>query len=551
MKTIYSMFLKRSLVLVLTLISFLAFSQDQFCNVTVIKGKNQYRYSDSFTDYEVQTKGKIKVNDDDTRIVSISPGGYLKISKKTFGNKRSLIVESSAGGKLNYEYYEGRSEVPFEPEGRKWLADILLDVVRMTGIDADGRTKRIYQNEGIDGFLEEVHQIASNSISALYFENLLENYKLNENELVSVCRAISDEISSNSERGRLYRRYSGRFMASNTLAVQFFESVSGLSSNTERGSVLRSIEKPIDFNDNKVTEAYFDGVDKLTSNTEAGSVIRNLERSQSLSNIAYVRLLVSVKKLSSNTEMGSVMRSLKDIDMTDPDITDAWFNAIDAMSSNTEAGSTMRHLMSNHTLDDRNYLRLLGSVKKLSSNTEAGSILRSARDINLGNPEISNAYFIAISTMSSNTEMGSVLRHTIKNYSLNHDSWKTFLMTAGKMSSSSEMGSVLRAAQEEMTFDGEVMETFFAAANQITSNTEKGRVLRAVASNPKVNREAILGVINSSRIMSSNTEKSSVLRTVAKSPFVKDDEVKSAYMSAARTLSSDTEYRSTVDALID
>ncbi len=177
-------------------------AQEYSCNTNIINGKRQYKYSDNFTNYDIQVKGDIKVNDDDTEILSISPGGNLKISKKTFGNKRSLIIESNSKGTLNFEYYEGRTEVPFDPEGKKWLADVLLDVVRIAGIDVEGRTKRIYSQKGIDGFMEELHEISSNTLTAKYFEVLLDNYKLNENETLIVISGISGELSSNTERGR-------------------------------------------------------------------------------------------------------------------------------------------------------------------------------------------------------------------------------------------------------------------------------------------------------------------------------------------------------------
>jgi hypothetical protein len=444
--------------------------------------RKQYRYSDNFTDYEVQTKGDIKVSDDDTHIISISPGGYLKVSKKTFGNKRSLIIESNVNGVLHYEFYEGRNEIPFEPEGRKWLADILLDVVRITGIDAAGRTERIYSKEGIDGFLDEVGEISSNSISGLYFEALLDNQKLAENELISLCGAIPVELSSNSESGRLFRKYSDLFTGTNTLAVVFFESVSKLSSNAERGSVLRSIKKPLDFNDQRLTEAYFAGIDKLSSNAEAGSVLRYTEKTQNLNNNAYIRLLLSVKKLSSNTEMGSVLRSLSNIDLNDPTASDAWFNAL--------------------------------------------------------------------SMMSSNTEMGSVLRHTIKNHILSKHSWINLFLATRKMSSNTEMGSVLRSSVPLMPMDSEILDGFFAVVNSMSSNTEQGLVLRALAGDNRLDKTATLGILKSTRVMTSNTEKGTVLRLVAKTDLVKDEQVKAAYLDAARTLTSDTEYRSVVDALL-
>ena len=87
--------------------------------------RRSFMIIDGISRIELQSRGEIKVSDDDTKIVSISPGGFLKFSKKTFGIRRSIIIESDSDGNLKYEYYEGRKEVPYEPEGRRWLADVL------------------------------------------------------------------------------------------------------------------------------------------------------------------------------------------------------------------------------------------------------------------------------------------------------------------------------------------------------------------------------------------------------------------------------------------
>ena len=526
--------------------------QNYSYNYSYPGGKKQYKYSDNFSNYDIQVKGDITLNDDDTGIKSISPGGSLKISKKTFGNKRAIMIESNSSGNLNYEYYEGRQEIPFDPEGKKWLADVLLDVVRLTGIDAEGRTKRIYAKNGLDGVMDEIHEISSNSVMALYFEALLENMSLSDDEIVTVCSAISHEMSSNTERGRLYRKYVDIFMRNNTTAIIFFSSLSKLSSNTERGSVLTNIDSKIDFDDSKVTEAYFACVDRMSSNTERGRVLRYVERSQDLSNNAYARLLLSVKKLTSNTEMGSVMRALSKLDMQNPEISSAYFNAIDGMSSNTEAGSTLRYLIKTQELSDDNYIRMLASIKKLSSNTEMGSVLRSIHKVNLNNHQVVEAYFLAIGSMSSNTETGSVLCYTMREFDLSTDSWSHLFTVTSRLSSNTEMGSVLSSASQKMPYDDEtVVDAFFVAANKFSSSTEHARVLREVIANPESNKYTAYKVLESARKITSNTEKGTVLIKVSESEYIKDPEIRKLYLNTAQTLSSDSEYRRVIDKLME
>ena len=98
--------------------------------------EHRIRERDAFTDMKIEHKGDIRVSDDDKKIISISSGGYLKIYKKTFGNKRGIEIKSE-NGKLHSVYYSGNKKLAFEPEGSEWLAEILPEVIRKTGIDAE------------------------------------------------------------------------------------------------------------------------------------------------------------------------------------------------------------------------------------------------------------------------------------------------------------------------------------------------------------------------------------------------------------------------------
>jgi hypothetical protein len=544
MKTILKIFL----TIILAAIVFSASAQ-QYAQNYRIGEKKHYRYSDNFTDYEVQVKGDIKVNDNDTEIVSISPGGYLKVSKKSFGNKRSILIESNSNGKLVYEYYEGRQKIPFDPEGKKWLSDVLLDIIRMTGIDVEGRTKRIYKIGGIDEFVDEVDEIGSNSVSSLYFHTLLENHSLNEKELIIVIHAISRDISSNTECGNLYRDFSDKFMINNNVTAAYFTGISRLSSNSEMGSILRKITAEIDFNNTEVTEAYFTCIDRMSSNSERGNVMRHVENSQKLSEDAYIRLLLSVKKLSSNSEMGSILRSLDNMNFKNANISNAYFNDIDAMSSNSEAGQTLKYLIKNNNISTDNYIRLLKSVQKLSSNMEVSSVLRSITKLDISNPSINDEYFTSINLMSSNSEAGSVLRYAIKNYELDANNWLSLLRVTGKLSSNTEMGYVLRAALKSMPFDKIDVDAFLEATRKMSSNSEMSSVLMEMIKSEKLNEYTCNKILKASRILSSNTEKSKVLRAVASTKYIQNNDIKNTYFDVARTLSSDSEYRNVMEAI--
>ena len=53
---------------------------------------------DGFSNFNVEMRGKIELTDDDKDIKSISPDGYLEITKVTFGSRRSLVITPSENG---------------------------------------------------------------------------------------------------------------------------------------------------------------------------------------------------------------------------------------------------------------------------------------------------------------------------------------------------------------------------------------------------------------------------------------------------------------------
>ncbi|MCK4852887.1 MAG: hypothetical protein KAT31_01465 [Bacteroidales bacterium] len=508
------------------------------------------RMVNGFNSMDIKYDGKIQVGDDDKSIKSISPGGYLKISYRTFGNKRELLINSDRTGNLSYEFYEGRKEIPFEPEGRKWLEDVLIDVVRSSGIDAEGRTGRIYSRQGIDGFIEEISQIHSTTGQAKYFAALLSNEKLSPRELAKTADAISRKMSSNTARGRLFREYADLFLQDKDVAAAYFTAVSRISSNTERGRVYRNINQPLDFSDQALIFAYFHGINKLSSSTEAGSVLRHTINTQTLPTRAQIALLESVARMSSNTEAGRVLRTFGELDLREPGIIEAYFLALDHMSSNTERGSVLRDLLKKSKVEGPAMVSFLNSCRKLSSSTETSSVLRSIKDINLADTQTRDAYFTVIRAMSSDTESSRVLRYTLDVHQLDNPALISFYETTRTMNSNTETGNVLRASLSHLPSEMAVQDAFFATVNSLSSSTEHGRVLRQYAGMGDLSSYAITGILNSARRISSSTEKGSVLRAVA--PRIKegDSELRDLYMDTAKTLSSDTEFRRAMDAIM-
>jgi hypothetical protein len=466
-------------------------------------------------DLEVSYKGKIKVTDNDEDIKSISPGGFLKISNRTFGNRRTVIIMSDSDGKLTREYYIGKNLQEWEPEGRIWLAENLIDVLRSTGIDAEGRTRRIYKSDGVDGVVDEISSISSNSVIKKYFEALLDIDGISDGDKSKIIEEICMTMTSNSQISSLLRKYDEIYMKNNKLAHAYFNCVSQLSSNTETGIVLRHV----------------------------------LENNQ-LTNEMKVYLLNCVDYMTSNTEMSLVLKEFNNYFPEDNDVSDAYFNAIDNMTSNTSISVTLIDLMDKHKLREYDQIKLLLVTSHLSSNTSMFEVLRKYNYSFTNNNNIAGTYFRTLNSFTSNTDLSGVMRDLLNKQTLTDISMMKFLRTARNFTSNTDMSMVLTSSIKYLNLENQaVMTEFFSTVEGFTSNTDMASVLRRLIDRKDLTKENIIDILKICNYFTSNVEMEHVMIKLSKHIDNDDETLKEIYINTAQMLTSQTSYKNVMDAL--
>ncbi|MDN4166026.1 hypothetical protein QWY31_10970 [Cytophagales bacterium LB-30] len=475
-------------------------------------GVKSYTSVVNFTTLEFKYKGDIKINDTDSDVTAISPGGFIKIEKTTFGNTRSIYLEGDSDGRIIREYFEGKSKVDYEPNGKRFLNDVLLEVIRAAGFDAEGRTQRIYARGGLESVLNEIDEIPSNRVMAIYYQAMFDKKGLSKEELKATVAHVGEAMSSNSEMGRLLRNNAALFMSDENLSIAFFKAVDQMSSNSEMGATLRHAMKG------------------------------------NLSPQAQIALLNTVNGMSSNSEMGATLRQFSEIQGLHGAASDAYFATIDGMSSNSEVGSVLRNLIKKQNLDAKTYARLFASVAQMSSNTEAGSVLRLAASRMPQSPAVYEGYFKALQSLTSNTETASVLESFISSHPLNEANAKAYFGTVRQMSSNSAMGQALRDVADKINNQKALVEDYNETVKRLSSSSEAGASLRSFI---KHNHEeySLVVALAAASYLSSNSEKGAVLSEAA--PYIPkgQNKAREAYKTTANSLSSDSEYRRAMQAL--
>ncbi|MCS6283739.1 MAG: hypothetical protein HUM72_24770, partial [Dolichospermum sp.] len=193
--------------------------------------------SNGLTSFSVEIRGKIELTDDDKDIKSMTPDGYLEIKKTVFGSKRTLIVKPN-GNSLKREYYEGRTPIPFEPEGRQWMKEVLPELVHSTTIGAESRVHRFYKSGGVNAVLNEIGNLESDHVK-IHYAKVLVSLNLASKEYSNVITKITASIDSDHYLSEFLRSNLSKFLSTKESSDAVFAATNKMESDHYKTEVIK------------------------------------------------------------------------------------------------------------------------------------------------------------------------------------------------------------------------------------------------------------------------------------------------------------------------
>ncbi len=538
-----------------------------------------YKSKDSFSAYEIEYKGKMTVSDDDKNITAIEPDGYLKITKSSFGNTRKIEIESDKQGNLTKKYFDGRKEITFQPEGQKWLEEILIDVIHKTGIGGKERILRIYNKGGVNAVLNEIDEFERNSgysyykstnhalfyfesveyrgfnTKYLYYKTLVNDINLNKEELIKVLKAIPD-ISSNSTKGTLLREILSKHELDSYSMEKFLDAVETLSYNTERGNTLRAFIKKYPVNAENSRE-FFDVIEGMSINSEKGNVLKPLLASQKMDKRILSDFIEAVDDFSSNSERAALFRLLVPHVIGNEDLTAQLVMEVKDLSSSY-------HLLEEEILEwvakgkvitetDLNksaILNMLDIGRNYNANTRKTPMLRSLHGSMQNDEEILKAYFDVIKSMDNEMEIYNVLLDLIRVHKLDNKGLIYLLDAAEDLANDDykhAASAILREVISDLPDDPDVLRYFFDALDEIDHNSAKEEIIRLFCERGKLDKRTTVYLLKAVEDIDVDVEKATSLKNIKKVMPSGDDEITYIFKSIADEIKSDYEYERAIN----
>lgn len=233
-----------------------------------------------------------------------------------------------------------------------------------------------------------------------------------------------------------------------------------------------------------------------------------------------------------------------------------------ALASDSDKGRVLRTVLEASAAanvdaggDDEVAAAVVDAARTIASDSEKGRVLSAAATAPGVGSRTRAAVVAAAGTIASDRTKADLL---VSLGGGGTDASRTaYLEVARTIASDSERQRVLLgalepdAAGDALLASGAGRDAFFGTLDGIASDRERGLVLRAVAGREGAGRPVLLAVLRSAGRLASDRERADVLLAVAaRREALADDTVRRTLLDATRQISSSSEYRRVMDALV-
>lgn len=401
-------------------------------------GETSILWSDGRDKIKVKMDGEIEFTDDDRGIESISRRGYFAIWERRGSKTRELTVEPNRSGDLDYGYYEDGKNRPFDDDAQEWFADILIDVIRNTGVGAKERADRILKKDGVDGVLEEIEMIESDYVQRIYFSAILDNADLSQAEYGQILEMVGREIDSDYEKAEILTDMADRVSENSALIHDYVNVVATIDSDYETRRALSAVALGKNV-DPEVVDAVLEIAADMDSDYERAELLISMApycRARGSLQTSYVNAVVGI---DSDYEARRVLTALSLKDNVDPDIVetvmeivgqfdsdyeaaellsdmapfignndraqDAYLQAVGNIDSDYDTRRTLTTFIDSGDMTDARVMAILPIVESMSSSYEQSEVLKALAKYCRGNDQLESAFIDVVETLDSDYEI--------------------------------------------------------------------------------------------------------------------------------------------------
>ena len=300
---------------------------------------------------DFRATGTVKFNPDFTDIVGVTDGGTLDITAILGSHVRRINIRA-AGNQVTRSLSVDGHDQPWDTAAQRWLADLLIDLDRMSGVGVDYRLPSLLAHGGVPAVLDETEKMSSDYVRSLYLRRLIDQRQLSEGEYQRIVVATAQGIRSDYEKSRVLRAVAAHSsLESEPTRRAYLDAVDHMSSDYERSRVLQTIFAKTRLS-HELARATVRSAETFHSDYERSRVLLAAIENKSLDAGDAQAVLVAVVKSNSDYEKSRVMLAVASRWTLDADARRAYLRAADTIKSDYENRRVLAALVKSETRRD-------------------------------------------------------------------------------------------------------------------------------------------------------------------------------------------------------
>jgi hypothetical protein len=284
---------------------------------------------------DLNATGDVKFNSTFTDITRIGSGGHFDLTTKDGSTTRRLLLRDN-GGALERRWWINASERPWDDEGRRWLADFLVDIDRMSASGIDYRYPSLIAAGGARAVLDESEKMYDDYARSAYLRRAVDDGRLSDAEYQRVVTIVGKQLSSDYEKSRVLRAVSEHASLDNeAMRRSYLDVVDRMTSDYERSRVLQTIFMKSSMSRDLAVGA-IRAAHSFTSDYERSRVLLAAIENKGLDVNDAIPVLEAVTRSTSDYEKSRVMLAVASRWPLNGDARKAYLRAADTIHSDYE-----------------------------------------------------------------------------------------------------------------------------------------------------------------------------------------------------------------------
>ncbi|HVD60232.1 MAG TPA: M56 family metallopeptidase [Gemmatimonadaceae bacterium] len=325
---------------------------------------------------EARINGQPHLSADETRILSVAPGGLARFREVRGGMDRSVLMVPSVSGGVSYTARLNGRIVDFDSPMQRWLAAMIPEVMRESAIAVPQRVARVRREGGVDAVLDMIAKITSTAAKTAHYQALLKADNFTQAEIDRIARDA------------------GRDLASSPSDLQSVLEMTR-PSNTAQVAIRQSMRAAIE---------------KTTSSSEKSSLLKQYAAGGDPQ--AVLMALRGARDVQSDGDKASLLQTLvaQSLSSGKVDLRRAFFDACNTFASDGERRSVLTSAVPYGHANPAVTKEVLHSASLMQSDGDRSAVLiLVAKQRLLTNDSLRDAFMAAAKTISSSNDYKRVL----------------------------------------------------------------------------------------------------------------------------------------------